>query len=83
MYWDEMKECFLAVSTAEKEGADALVALAEECKARLCEMLDDDGIVLLEEYAACLDLLNRNSNVSHKDDKYDSITNARKSHLEY
>ena len=59
MYWDDMRKCFAEVKTAEEEGMDKLLMLAERCREQLCDRLGEEGIVILEQYIACLDILNK------------------------
>ena len=59
MYWYDMKDCFSEVLAAKERGIDEIYSLSEKCRERLFELLDNDGILILEKYIACLDLINK------------------------
>lgn len=59
MYWYDMKDCFSEVLAAKERGIDEIYYLSEKCRERLFELLDNDGILILEKYIACLDLINK------------------------
>ena len=59
MYFDDMKECFFDVVSAKENGMDEIFELSEQCRLQLYELLDEDGILILEKFILCLDLLIR------------------------
>ncbi len=65
MYFDNIKESFLNVAASEEKGLDAIYELSEQCRERLYEVLDEDGILILEKYILCLDLLNKGCDFFH------------------
>ena len=61
MYWDDIKEGFSEVKSVKTKGYDELLRYSEECRQKLYELLDDNGIIILEKYICCLELLNNQS----------------------
>ena len=59
MYFDDMKECFFDVVSAKENGMDEIFELSEQCRLQLYELLDEDGILILEKFILCLDLLDK------------------------
>ena len=57
MYPDELKKEFVEVREIGEGGVSSLYELAEDLRQRLYELLDDDGIVLLEKYISCIERL--------------------------
>ena len=66
LYLDKIKEVFDKIRVISERNPEELVACADECRERLCEMLDDDGIVLLEQYICCLELLSKSGELYKK-----------------
>ena len=48
MYWDEINMAFDEVRKASNTDEKRLSIFAEECHDRLCEMLGEEGSILLE-----------------------------------
>ena len=59
LYWDKLKEAFDEIRIISERDPGELITFAEKCRERLCDMLDDDGIFLLEQYICCLELLSK------------------------
>ena len=59
MYWNELRRGFREVDEAREKGLEELERLKEHYREKLCDVLDEEGIVILEQYTACLDLLNK------------------------
>ena len=66
MYWEKMKRGLCEVMASKDEGMDEVFALAERCREQLYEMLDEEGIVILEQYITCMDILNSRSDFTDK-----------------
>ena len=66
MYFEKLTTGFLEVDQASEKGMEELLDLAERCYARLSDMLDDDGNIILEQYTACLNLLNDKQRFENK-----------------
>ena len=66
MYFEKLPAGFLEVDQSSEKGMGELLDLAERCYARLSDMLDDDGNIILEQYTACLNLLNDKQRFENK-----------------
>jgi hypothetical protein len=61
MYWDEIKNGFLEVRSISSKGYEDILRYSEECRQKLYELLDDEGIIILEKYLCCVELLSKQS----------------------
>ena len=59
LYWNDLKDAFDEIRIISDRDPKELVAFADSCRERLCEMLEDDGVLLLEQYICCLQLLSK------------------------
>lgn len=59
MYWERLTKGFSEARQAREEGKDELVRLLEHYYEILCDMLGEEGSIILDQYTACLDLLNK------------------------
>lgn len=61
MYWDDITNGFLEVRSISSKGYEEILCYSEECRQKLYELLDDEGIIILEKYLCCIELLNKQS----------------------
>ena len=66
MYWDEINMAFDEVRKASNTDEKRLSIFAEECHDRLCEMLGEEGSIMLEQYICCLELLGKRGEFHNK-----------------
>ena len=58
---EKIKSAFDEVRNVKDADPKELYIFAEQCRKRLCEMLDEEGELLLEQYICCLELLNKSA----------------------
>lgn len=59
MYWEKLKEAFNETRIISERNPREVFSFTEKCRERLCEMLGEDGTLLLEQYVCCLEILSK------------------------
>lgn len=57
MYWDDLKNGFEEVEKIRRLGQTNLIYFAEECRRKLYEHLDEEGVILLEQLICSIEFL--------------------------
>ena len=66
MYWEKIKEGVCEVEEISRLGQTELAEFADNCRKKLYELLDYDGIILLEQLICSLELLEKGSSFLDK-----------------